>query len=253
MPFEATIAAFAAALCDAAAPPPIGASGREGASETRRFAVYRNNLVVGLIGALEARYPTVRRIMGAEAFRAIARAFVRAQKPRTPVLIDYGQAFPDFIAARCEEFGPPHLVDLARLENAWVEAYHAEEAPAATLSDLAALDAGALPNARIALHPAARLLRFATPAASFWASCQDDAKPPWPEKQTEDVLVARPHAEVSVRTLPLGGYAFASRLQEGATLAGAAESLPDADAFGSHLVGLVAAGAVQAILIGARS
>jgi len=50
--------------------------------------------------------------------------------------------------------------------------------------------------------------------------------------------------------LPSGGYVFAKRLQEGATLGRTAEALPDADAFGSHLVGLVAAGVVRSILIG---
>ena len=66
MPFEATVAAFAAALADPAAPPPAGALGRLGVPDSRRFSVYRNNVAVGLIGALEARYPVARRIVGAE-------------------------------------------------------------------------------------------------------------------------------------------------------------------------------------------
>jgi hypothetical protein len=48
------------------------------------------------------------------------------------------------------------------------------------------------------------------------------------------------------------GYAFAKRLQEGATLEAAAETLADPDEFGSHLVGLVSAGAVKAIHVGER-
>ncbi len=72
-------------------------------------------------------------------------------------------------------------------------------------------------------------------------------------EQDEDALIARPEADVSVRILPPCGYAFAKRLQEGATLAEAAETLPDPDEFGSHLVGLVAAGAVRSIVPGERS
>ena len=64
--------------------------GRMGAPDARRFAVYRNNVAVGLIGALEARYPVSRRIAGDDLFRAMARAFVRAHKPRSPVMIAYG-------------------------------------------------------------------------------------------------------------------------------------------------------------------
>src|SRR5271157_2625104 len=168
MPFESTVAAFAAALCDPAEQPPAAIRGRRDAPDARRFAVYRNNVAVGLIGALEARYPVARRIFGPEAFRAMARAFAEAHKPRSPVLIAYGAAFPDFIEAQGPNPDLRRLADVARLENAWVEAYHAEDAPAAGLADLAVLSAEALPNARVALHPAARLLSLATPAASIW-------------------------------------------------------------------------------------
>ena len=69
-----------------------------GAPDARRFAVYRNNVAVGLIGALEARYPVSRRIAGDDLFRAMARAFVRAHRPRSPVMIAYGAEFPEFMA-----------------------------------------------------------------------------------------------------------------------------------------------------------
>ena len=73
-----------------------------------------------LIGALAARYPVARRIAGDDAFRALARAYIRARKPRSPVMIAYGEDFPEFVAS-CE--GPePCLADLARLENAYFPA-----------------------------------------------------------------------------------------------------------------------------------
>ena len=98
MSFETTVRAFAAALGEPSAPPPATTHGRLGAPDARRFAVYRNNVAVGLIGALEARYPVSRRLAGDELFRAMARAFVRAHKPRSPVMIAYGEEFPEFVA-----------------------------------------------------------------------------------------------------------------------------------------------------------
>jgi len=101
------------------------------------------------------------------------------------------------------------------------------------------------------IHPAARLLRFATSAASIWAAHQGDAAPaPLDHRRGEDALVTRPLADVGVDVLPPGGYVFAARLQEGATLAEAAEALSNPDEFGTHLVGLVGAGAVAAIIPG---
>ncbi len=300
-----------------------------GAPDARRFAVYRNNVAVGLIGALEARYPVSRRIAGDDLFRAMARAFVRANKPRSPVMIAYGGEFPEFVAAylAAAELGPtgrlsrhredrptasppplredqgggsrtPHpqgsggapiissvtrdpptpyaaptrgggcandsgsaqqalatLPDVARLENAWVEAYHAEDASVATVGELAALSPDCLPETRIVFHPAARLMRFATPAASLWASAQSCGHPAAPtEGIGEDALITRPDCDVRVRVLPPLGFDFALSLREGATLVEAVAALSDpAFDFGAHLVGLVESGAVASIIPGHMS
>jgi len=251
MPFEATIKRFAAALAEPSAPPPPDTRGRLAVPDGRRFSVYRNNVAVGLIGAIEARFPVCRRLLGDAAFRALARAFVRAHQPRSPVIIAYGGEFPDFLAAQDVARDLPFLSDLARLENAWVEAYHAADAAAATLADLGALTPEELARGRAALHPAARLLRFATPAASIWAAYQEGAEPAAPSPaRPEEVLVTRPETEVLVRKLPQDGYALAARLSGGATFAEAAAALADPEDFGAHLVGLVEAGAISSIASG---
>src|SRR5580704_1871446 len=308
MPFETTVRAFAAALGEPSAPPPTMTRGRLGAPDARRFGVYRNNVAVGLIGALEARYPVSQRLAGDELFRAMARAFVHRHKPRSPVMIAYGAEFPEFVtaflaaaeagssleddgsgrnrhreersdAAIQRAVGRPTtpgllrfarnddrrsiqlhhatapLADVARLENAWVEAYHAEDASVATVGDLAALSPDSLPNTRIAFHPAARLLRFATPAATVWASAQSSDHPvALPEAPGEDALITRPDCDVRVRVLPPGGYDFALKMHKGATLVEALAALDDpAFDFGAHLVGLVESGAVASIIPGQAS
>ena len=165
-------------------------------------------------------------------------------------MIAYGDDFPDFLEDAAAAFGLPYLPDVARLENAWVEAYHAEEAGAVGLADLAAHPPAALLTARVEFHPAARLLRFATPAGSIWASHQAGAGPAAAAERGEDVLVARPEADVGVRILPAEAYAFATRLASGATLLEAAGALDDPGSFGTHLVGLVEAGAIASIVPG---
>jgi hypothetical protein len=308
MPFETTVHAFAAALGEPSAPPPATTHGRMGAPDAHRFAVYRNNVAVGLIGALEARYPVSRRIAGDDLFRAMARAFVRAHRPRSPVMIAYGGEFPEFVvdylaaaevgssleddgsgrnrhreersdAAIRRAAGRPTtpglrrftrnddrgsiqlhhatvcLVDVARLENVWVDAYHSEDASTATVADLAALSPDCLPGTRIAFHPAARLLRFATPAATVWASAQNSNQPvTLTEGPGEDALITRPDCDVRVRVLPPGGYDFALKMREGATLIEAFTALDDpAFDFGAHLVGLVESGAVASVIHGRTS
>jgi len=249
MRFEAAIEDFAEALADPAAPIPRFTLGRGGAPDRKRFAVYRNNVAVGLIGALEARFPVTRRVVGDEFFRGMASAFVFAHKPPNPVLIHYGRDFPGFI----ETFAPareiPYLGELARLEDAWVEAYHAAEAAPLTLDDLASVAPERLEFLTFVFHPAARLLSFDDPAASIWAAHQGDASPRRPmEWRAEQALVARPHADVVVRVLPPGGFTFGTAVRAGARLGEAAAALAaeHLDPM-ANLVGLVEAGAIAGL------
>jgi hypothetical protein len=250
MPFEATIASFAGALVDPSQPAPAATQRRDGRSVDRRFAVYRNNVAVALIGALEARYPVVRRLVGDDFSRGMAGAFVAAEKPRSPALMLYGDGFPAFVASFPPAGAIPFLADVARLENAWVEAYHAAEADPLGLDALAAIAPDGLEALRFRPHPAARLLSFAHPAASIWAASQSADEPRRPEVwAAEEALVARPDTDVFVRVLPPGGFAFAAALFSGATL-GEAATIAAADDFdpGAHLIGLIEAGAFQSLI-----
>jgi hypothetical protein len=244
--FETTIAAFVGALTDPAQPAPAGTRGRENRPDGRRFAVYRNNVAIGLIAALEMRFPVVRRLVGDEFFRALARAFIASHKPTSPVLIQYGGGFPAFIAAFEPAREIDYLADVARLENAWVEAYHAAEANPMGVADLAAIEPERLGDLVFAFHPAVRLMRFAHPAASIWAAHQGPGEPGPPEIWApEDALIVRPGADVAVRVLPAGGHDFALALQRGASLAEAAAELTEAGIEPApHLIGLVEAGAI---------
>jgi Putative DNA-binding domain len=249
MPFEATIDAFARALSDPAGRPPPQTLGREGRPDARRFAIYRNNVAVALIGAIEARYPVVRRLVGADFFRAMAGAFVAAHRPRSAVMTHYGADFPGFVAAFEPAREIAYLSDVARLENAWVEAYHAAEAAPLALAALGKVDPQDFGALMFSPHPAARLLAFEHPAASIWAAHQGAGEPQAPGQwRAEEALVARPDADVGVRILPPGGFVFAQGLFSGASLAEAAAACPIGgfDA-GAHLVGLIEAGAFQSI------
>src|ERR1700756_1327137 len=130
-------ATFAAALIDPERETPAIVVGPAGKGAARRYNVYRNNVTVSLINALAAVYPAVHRITGAEFFRAMARFHVRATPPTSPLLFEYGREFPAFIEQYEHASSMPWLADTARIERAWLDAYHeadAEPLPAAALA-----------------------------------------------------------------------------------------------------------------------
>ena len=59
-------AAFAAALVDPGLPAPQGLRRQVRLPQSRRFDVYRNNMMVSLIKALESAFPAVRRLVGSD-------------------------------------------------------------------------------------------------------------------------------------------------------------------------------------------
>src|ERR1700748_1281019 len=121
-------AAFAPGLIDPAIEAPRDVVAAPGKGAVKRYNVYRNNVTVSLIDALAAIYPAVQRITGADFFRAMARFHVRATPPTSPLLFEYGRDFPAFIQSYEYAEPMPWLADIARVERAWLDAYHAEDA-----------------------------------------------------------------------------------------------------------------------------
>ncbi len=223
-------AAIARAVLAPEAPVPrqIEAAGR--AATTSRFDVYRNNVVLSLINALGARYPVVRRLLWDDAFHAVARLFVSASPPRSPVLLEYGQDFPDFIRHFGRAPSRDYVADIAELESARVCAYHAADAEAPARAVFAAIDPCQLAGMRIELHPSVTLLKSNFPFVTAWESQQPGNEEYIREWRPESALIARPRDDVGVWRLPEGGYEFLNALSEGSTMAHAIECATAASA-----------------------
>ncbi|MGE3600621.1 MAG: DUF2063 domain-containing protein [Dehalococcoidia bacterium] len=243
--------AFAVALIDPRLPPPSGII-QCGSGRRRGFAVYRNNSMVTLIDALQERFPVTYRLVGEEFFRAMAGAYASEHRPRSPLLLDYGDAFPTFIHTFVPAKDVPYLSDLAQLEVAWSRAYHAPEANPLPLQVLAEIDPTALLEKRLTLHPSMHLLRAEYPVADIWAAHQHACTPAPPARwDGQDVLILRPHAEAQVRTLGRGVYALIGALLDHRCVHDAAEMAcldnPDFEA-GESIVELFRMGAVVALV-----
>lgn len=250
MDFAASQDAFAQALLNAGRPLPAGVTTARGEADASRFAIYRNNVFVGLTRALAQRFPVTEQLVGTEFFTAMARAFAQDNKPASPLIIAYGDSFPDFIAGFAPAAALAYLADVARIEAAWTRAYHAADAP---LLDLAALSARApddLVHLRLPPHPSAALICSEHPVGTIWAAHQGDEVVPVETWRAETVLVVRPVMTVELNILPPQDAAFARALFGGAPLGEAAAiAVAGAPAFdvGTALVGLHALGAFAAL------
>ncbi|WP_454650991.1 HvfC/BufC family peptide modification chaperone [Bradyrhizobium liaoningense] len=244
-------AAFASALMNPRRPTPTIVSGPAGKGAVRRYNVYRNNVTISLIDALAAIFPAVQRITGVEFFRAMARRHVRATPPTSPLLLDYGRGFPALIESYEYAQAMPWLADVARIERAWLDAYHAADAEPLAADALAAIPPERLAEAVFVSHPATRIIRSSFSAVTIFAanrsegaSGQIDASVP------EDALITRPEADVVVRHLPDAAAAFLTSLIAGRPLGEAAAStLRSSPSFdlAANIAGLIQAGAFVSV------
>jgi hypothetical protein len=230
---HAVLESFAAALLDPDQPAPVGLSTWNGSDPAARFGVYRNNVAVSLIGALADTFPVTRELVGAPFFDAMARCFVAAEPPRSPVLAEYGNTFPDFVSAFPPAAGLPYLRDLARLELARVHAYHATDADALGADALAAYldDPARLPTARLTLHPSLAVIASDHAIVSLWAAHQGHQRIEEVDPGcAESALVLRQRDDALVLAIPRGTAAFVAALSSGAALGEAATvAAPDPD------------------------
>jgi len=197
-----------------------------GVAPATGFEVYRNNVNSSLVNALGEAFPVVQRLVGEEFFRAMAADFVRIELPSSPLLLEYGARFATFIDAFEPVAGLPYLGDVARLEWARQQAYHAAEAEPLDPQRLADVERSQLGGLRLETHPSLRVCESRWPVLDIWVTNARDAGVRTIDLDTggQQVLIVRPDAQISERLLPAGGAQFLAAIMSGQTLAESAEN-----------------------------
>ncbi|WP_088743209.1 DNA-binding domain-containing protein [Cobetia sp. QF-1] len=226
--------AFVAALAEPDTHLPGIESGHQ-----QRLDVYRNNVWASLIAALEEAYPVTRQVLGERFFAALAHDHARQHLPDSPLMMDYGHGLADTLQVTLTTLAesgratrdrlPFYAVDLAQLEVARREAYHAADARALVPTQLSQLAPEEVMALRFASHPAARLLHLEYCVLDIWQRHQQ------PQatlagldiNQPQTLLVTRPAFDVQVLPLSVAGARLLEELIAGEALGDAAATLAE--------------------------
>lgn len=225
-------AEFAQAILDASLAAPAGLTNPGGAPARKRFDVYRNNVAVSLTEALETGFPVIRKLVGEDFFKAMAGVYLRQHPPTSQLMMFYGQDMPTFLTGFQPVAHLQYLPDVARLELALRQSYHAADAEPLAPEVFQSLPADRLMAARLEFAPAMALIRSHWPVHGIWRMNMEDAAPK-PGTQGENVLITRSEFDPVQTTLLPGGGTFIARLMAGARFAealdAATEQVPDFD------------------------
>ena len=193
----------------------------------RRLRIYRNNVFRSLSQALADVYPVIKRLVGDDFFDHLAQQYICAHPSRSGNLHDFGQALPRFL----RDFEPTqalvYLPDVARLEWAYHQAFHAADAGGINIEALASIAVTHAETLRFDFNPAAQLIASDYPILQIWQANQDGY-------DGDDIislddtgvrlLVNRIDYEIQFSRLSQGGYVLLEQLSENAAFACACEA-----------------------------
>ena len=195
---------------------------------------HANTISHARLVALENAFPKLHEHMGHDRFHNLSRDYVEQDHILTCDLNMIAAGFADFLTGRkCDGTE----TDLARVEWAWIESYHAAEADPMALGDIATLDEASLLGFAIEAHPAMRLIELTGALSPQLAELGSDTP--------HALLVARPEAQVLFHPLTGTEYDIARKITDITTLGNlldAALELSDETSAMQHIVTLIEAG-----------
>lgn len=187
-------------------------------SSYERLNVYRNNFALCHHEALAAVYPVIKRLVGDAFFETLAAAY-RQRDPRASANVHaYGAVLAEFL----EDFPPvislPYLSDVARLEWAYHQVFHA----GMDGDDYPVLDAAAIADDGVLIpHPALRWLESPYPVVEIWRQnryVQEEPEEIDLARGDERLLIYRTGLDVELVRLEMDEYSLITALAKGMSI-----------------------------------
>jgi hypothetical protein len=127
-----------------------------------RLEIYNRQYWFRVLGALAEDFPALRAVVGRRRFEVLSVAYLCAHPSRSFTLRNLGGRLPEWLAAHPEQAGRRQrlVVDVTRIEWAFVEAFDSAQRAPLSLEQVATLDGGS----RLALQPHVQLMALNYPA-----------------------------------------------------------------------------------------
>lgn len=197
---------------------------------------HANTISYARLITLEENFPRLRTAIGEPQFNLLSRAYCDTSTARASDANHIGAGFADFLQSQniAAEY-----IDLARIEWAWIESYHSNDAEPIHLSDIAALDESAVLALSIATHPACQMVQITASLFSLITELGAIEKGNF-------ILLTRPDNEVRLHAISSAAANLITAAQQKTTLSNliaiASEQADEAIAQQSILM-LIGAGA----------
>lgn len=196
-------------------------------SPVEQLEIYREQFWLRHTHALLEDFPGVGAILGQQAWESLSERYLSAHPPLSFTLRDLGEKLPDFVE---NDGSLPHqrlVMDMARLEWAYVDVFDAKDAVPLAVEELSRFGEEALAAARLRLAPGVRLLRLEYPVVELrkrilLAASHEEVALPAPEPAA--LVVYRADLAILHERLEHEPFTLLDALSRGKPLLAACES-----------------------------
>ena len=127
-------------------------------SAVERIGIYANAYFYRLLDCLVEDFPATLAVLGADNFAALVKEYLLEHPPTEPSIVYAGLFLADFLNDHPFAERWPFIADLARLERAILDVFHAADAPALRLETLQAVPSEEWPALKLRTHPAVEIV-----------------------------------------------------------------------------------------------
>jgi hypothetical protein len=195
-----------------------------------RLAIYREMVFLRFHDSLAEDYPAIHRVLGEDDFQALVRGYLDRYPSRSFTLDHAGKDLPRFVAEASQLPHQALVKDLARLEWAVHQSFHADRAAVLTAGVIGQIPLELWTEARLRLAPATEVLAFDHGVSAILSSLSQEADLPSLEPQRSWCAVWRRDNVVWRQTLSEPMHAVLSTFARGGTIA---EAVSEAEALWS--------------------
>jgi Putative DNA-binding domain len=175
--------------------------GNERLSAAERIGIYADAYFYRLLECLGEDFPATLAVLGADNFAALVKGYLLEHPPTEPSILYAGLYLADFLNDHPFAERWPFIADLARLERAVLDVFHAADASALSLETLHAVPSEEWPALKLRMHPAVAIVHSQWRISDVLHTVEQGREWTDPEHEEASVLVWRQNALVNYRNL----------------------------------------------------
>ncbi len=194
-------------------------AGDERLSAEARVEIYANMYFYRILDALKEDFPATLAIVGADNFHNLITDYLVEHPPTHYSINEAGRSLAGFVREHPIGRAHPFLADLAALEWAIIESFHAKDAAALDADMVRQFAPERWPALRLVTHPAVRLLALDYRVDGVLAAVERNDRWSPPAREPSPTLVWRNRTMVYYRALEAPEFDALDAAMSGATFA----------------------------------